>query len=233
MMQAAAHRHRFLVLAAFVLAAGAPSAAAAEPLASRTLIEGSLGLLVPAVSWDVGTPETSPYGSSPIALSTIQDLGFIGGVRFGYLFGLGDGPSCCLLGPEIGISWIVWDPEDPGNHTSSYGYSDLQGLRLVVPVALRVMGIWDWGWVLGRLGAGPDLVMADWGEFGSHDGDTGVLFLAGTGVGVAVSEWIGITLLVSAMVPYHEHAGDESDEDLFWGFGSFQMSFELGLTFLL
>ena len=106
-------------------------------------------------------------------------------------------------------------------------------MRLTVPVAMRVMGVWDWGWVLGRFGVGPDVATADWDSFGSYDGDVGVLFLAGTGVGVGVSESTGFTLLVSAMLPYHEHASDENDDDFFWGFGSFQLSFEVGLTFLL
>ncbi|MBI4917492.1 MAG: hypothetical protein HY825_16755 [Acidobacteria bacterium] len=215
------------------LAAAAP-VALGETLASRTLIEPSMGILVPVADWQEGSPADVPYADPVISLATIQSEAFVGGVRFGYLFGVGDGSPCCLLGPEVGFSWVVWDPDDPAvADPYPYSYDDLMGLRVHLVAAVRVMGLWDWGWVLGRLGLGPDAVTAEWHSFDDFDGDVGVLFLAGTGVGFAVSESVGFTLLIDATVPYHEQADDERDSEFYWGFGAFELDFQLGLTILL
>jgi len=223
---------RSLALAALAAATLVPSASPAVERGSRVLVEPSVGLVVPAAGWAVGdTSETSAT-----TYDAILGPAFVGALRFGYLFQLGSGGACCLVGPEIGWAYVAWDAKDPERTGDPYYFDgdDLTGLRMQVLAAARLMAVWDWGWVLARLGAGPEMSDASWGSFDEFEGDVGAFLTAGSGIGLSASEHVGFTLLFSMLASFHEQASDEwGNESIWWGYRSLEFDISLGLTILI
>lgn len=216
-----------------VAAAFLPSPASAAEPSSRALIEISLGALLPAGSWQHGTRVMDPHDEA-VSYATMMEPAFVGALRLAYLFRVGDGDACCLLGPELGYSYVAWDP-DESTEVDPWSYSpgDLTGARMSFLAAARLMAVWNWGWVLGRLGVGPETSDGSWYDSGGFHGDLGVILVAGTGIGFFVSESIGFTLLAGVLASFHDQAADEANRNFFWGYRSIEFDISAGATFFL
>ena len=224
-------------LAALSLALLLPAGAAAQP-EDRTFIELSLGAIIPAHAW-VGSTETTGLPGD-ISYGNILEPAFVGGLHFGYLFSVGSGPACCLLGPELAYDYVVWKPDSDLFTNDTYDSApEVTGLRHRLLVAARLMGVWSWGYVLMRLGLGPEIASASTSTYDEFDGSVGGYFLAGGGLGVFAADWFAFSLLLSMLVDFHEGAGGigyyyyDNYRDDYYTYRALEFDVSLGLTFFL
>jgi hypothetical protein len=206
-----------LAAVALLLAAAAPAAASDRPAAA--LLEPAFGALLPAGSWVAGNPP-SPIPpptrwdrERPFRYADILDPAFTAGLSLGYLMPVGGGPSCCRLGPEVGFAFVYWDATDPPVDVGGEYYEgqDLTAAQFRLVVAMRLVADYSWGYILGRLGAGPEVATGKWYEDFDFDGDIGAAILGGTGIGFRLNDYFGISILASLIASFHDQDTDADD----------------------
>ena len=224
-----------LLGAAGALLAAAPAAAGIE-YARTVVLEPHLGAALPAIGFAAGTVNED-YGADAVVYSDALAPAFLGGLHVAWLFPVGDGPGCCLVGPETGIDYVVWNP-DLTRTTGTYYLEDdnLDAGRMRMLAGARVAGLWSWGWVLGRAGLGPEAVSGWWERYGGTVGDIGTFFQVGFGVGFSVSDWFVLTLLADAVMTFHDQddgTHPDGPADLYFGYRSLEFNLAAGFGFLL
>ncbi len=217
------------------LLAATPATAGVE-YARTVVLEPQLGAALPAIGFVSGTVNED-YGADAVVYSESLAPAFLGGLHVSWLFPVGDGPGCCLVGPETGIDYVVWNPDLVRSVGTYYGDDDnLDAGRMRLLAGARVAGLWSWGWVLGRAGLGPEAASGWWERSGGMVGDVGVFFQVGFGVGFSVSDWFVLTLLADAVMTFHDHDEDSHPDgpaDLYLGYRSLEFNLGVGFGFLL
>lgn len=223
------------------LVAGGLAALWAGPAAAglarerMVVLEPHFGAALPAVEFSTGTVNED-YGSATTLFADGLEPAFIGGLNLAWLFPVGNGPSCCLLGPETGVSYVLWNP-DLARSTGTWSDDDnLDAGRMRMLAGVRLAGLWNWGWVLGRAGLGPETVNGWWEEYGGRAADTGGFFQIGFGLGVALIDWLVITLLADAVMTFHDQddgTHPDGPADLYFGYRSLEFNLGVGFGFVL
>ncbi|MBN1774311.1 MAG: hypothetical protein JXB32_23830 [Deltaproteobacteria bacterium] len=224
-----------LLAAAGVLLAAAPAAGRIER--ARTVVfEPHLGAALPAVGFVAGTVNED-YGADTFVFSEALQPAFLGGLHLAWLFPVGGEDGRCLLGPEAGIDYVVWNPDVPGTPAPyDHDVDNLDAGRMRILAGARLAGVWDWGWILGRLGLGPETANGWWENYGEIHGDTGAFLQVGFGLGVALGDWFVISLLVDAVLTFHDQdEGTHPDEwrEFYFGYRSLEFNLGIGFGFLL
>lgn len=225
--------------AALLAAAGACLVAA--PAAARiqrvetVVLEPHLGVALPAVEFVTGTVRED-YGADAVSYADALEPAFLGGLHLVWLFPVGGETGRCLLGPETGFDYVVWDPDIAIETGYGYAEENLDAGRLRFLAGARLAGLWDWGWLLGRLGVGPEVVNGWWDSYGDVGGNTGAFLQVGFGLGVDLVDWFAISLLADAVMTFHAQ-GDEVrpdyPEEIYFGYRSLEFNLAVAFSFLL
>jgi hypothetical protein len=234
-----AARRTPLVLVAAALALLLPAGAAAQP-EDRTFLELTLGATLPAHAW-IGTTDV---GGEPgdVSYGNILAPAFVGGLHFGYLFSVGSGPACCLLGPEIAYDYVVWEADtELFTHDPYYDSGgSVSGLRHRLLAAARLMGVWSWGYALMRFGLGPEIAALSGDHSSEYDGSVGGYFLFGGGLGVLAADWVAFSLLASMLIDFHDgnpglelFSSEYDYSDDYFVYNALEFDLSVGVTFFL
>lgn len=225
--------------AALLAAAGAllvaPPAAGRIQRVPTVVLEPHLGTALPAVAFVTGTV-LEDYGADAVPYADALEPAFLGGLHLAWLFPVGGENGRCLLGPETGVDYVVWDPDVPlASGPYSHDDDNLDAGRMRMLAGARLAGLWDWGWLFGRLGLGPEIVNG-WWELYDITGDAGAFLQVGFGLGVDLVDWFVISLLADVVLTFHGQDHDERPEypdDLYFGYRSLEFNLAVGFSFLL
>jgi|GEM_PF-2606809 len=226
-----------MAVVAFATAVLVASPAAGRiPRVRTVVLEPELGAALPAVGFVTGTAGAD-FGTGAVPYADALEPAFLGGLHLAWLFPVGDEDGRCLLGPETGVDYLVWNPDVPlPDDPYTYADENLEGGRARILAGGRLAGLWNWGWLLARLGLGPE-VAAGWEEeLGSEpDGDVGAFLQVGFGLGVDLVDWLVVSLLADVVLTFHTHEAEGEDYvgELYFGYRSLEFNLAVGFSFLL
>jgi len=207
----------------------ASPAAGRIPRVRTVVLEPELGAALPAVGFVTGTAGQD-YDTDAVPYADTLEPAFLGGLHLAWLFPVGDEDGRCLLGPETGFEYLVWNPDVPLHDPYTNDDKNLEGGRARILAGGRLAGLWNWGWLLARLGLGPE-VAAGWDEEGSPGEDVGGFLQVGFGLGVDLVDWFVVSLLADVVMTFHTHK--TYGGALYFGYRSLEFNLAVGFSFLL
>jgi hypothetical protein len=202
------------------------------------LIEPAIGTVLPVGRWTDAPPErVDPYYESQIVAGDLLAPAFVVGANVGYGFALGAGDPWGAIGPELGLAYVIWDPDDPPPDEWGDGRA-VDATRIRLLFAGRLTFDADWAWPFFRVGVGPEFSTAEESQddYDSTLGtDTGACILVGAGLSFRITGTFGLTFATALYSTIHE-----ADEDYDWdydevdfGYRSLEVDLSFGATWVL